>query len=495
MDSTVPLDPSLLVRLGQQEMNSERVHTHTANPDFYEHFELRAKVPGESELKVFVLDKKKSIIGEVSIDVENRWLAYCRELENTRSEFEKSGPFLGPKRPFPLEILDVRRKGSTDALGIHTGSLRVIVDLVPDDDDLLYDDVPIEDCVRIENFDIRLVIWRVEGITIFKDLSRRNDVVFEITLISTAFDGRRKQVTQRTDCHKFAQDVANFNWRMIFPISVPAYHIELLVKMIDVDNVGADSFIYSPTSYQLDHLARVSYNRQIDGEMPLPPLNLNVNFMPPKQAKTDAGQLGACIRMTWCVFTEFICCCLMDCFPQPKRRCDDDDLEDLNDFQLSPYDMADGEELDRSDEDIGTCHRCLKRFTNTLGCSKWKKPMLNNPAVLKAQVQFLPKAISEANPVGKGREEPNKNPHLPPPKDRIDWSMALKDPIEFIKILMGPDNFNCLKFCTCSIILITFCAFIALVLSQLVVAGKQVQTVQAPAVYINVPTAAPANNP
>ena len=37
----------------------------------------------------------------------------------------------------------------------------------------------------------------------------------------------------------------------------------------------------------------------------------------------------------------------------------------------------------------------------------------------------------------------------------------------------GPDNYNCIKFCCCSIILITFCAFIALVIAQLIAVNRR----------------------
>jgi len=85
----------------------------------------------------------------------------------------------------------------------------------------------------------------------------------------------------------------------------------------------------------------------------------------------------------------------------------------------------------------------------------------------------VPKSLADGEPVGDGRNEPNRNPHLPPPRDRLDWSLAFRQPFNFIRMLIGPDNYNCIKFCCCSIILITFCAFIALVIAQLIAVNRR----------------------
>ena len=53
------------------------------------------------------------------------------------------------------------------------------------------------------------------------------------------------------------------------------------------------------------------------------------------------------------------------------------------------------------------------------------------------QVQLVPKSLADGEPVGDGRNEPNRNPHLPPPRDRLDWSLAFRQPFNFIRMLIG----------------------------------------------------------
>ena len=68
-------------------------------------------------------------------------------------------------------------------------------------------------------------------------------------------------------------------------------------------------------------------------------------------------------------------------------------------------------------------------------------------------LEILPKAMAEIEKVGKGRDEPNINPHLPPPVGRFEWTV---NPCKFINQLIGP-KFR--KKCYCIIICVLLIAY------------------------------------
>lgn len=69
---------------------------------------------------------------------------------------------------------------------------------------------------------------------------------------------------------------------------------------------------------------------------------------------------------------------------------------------------------------------------------------------VRLQIEVLSKENAEKEPAGKGREDPNQDPHLPAPEGRIEFSM---NPAKMLKQLIGPDilalwrNFACCIVC------------------------------------------------
>lgn len=54
---------------------------------------------------------------------------------------------------------------------------------------------------------------------------------------------------------------------------------------------------------------------------------------------------------------------------------------------------------------------------------------------MRVQIDILPKAHAEKNPVGKARDNPNHSPHLPNPEGRLELSL---NPIKMFNQLVGP---------------------------------------------------------
>ena len=71
-------------------------------------------------------------------------------------------------------------------------------------------------------------------------------------------------------------------------------------------------------------------------------------------------------------------------------------------------------------------------------------------------LEVVPQWYADLHPVGKGREEPNMNPYLPPPVGRIRFSL---NPFTMLNQLTGPKfRKKCYMIC-CSTICIVYLIF------------------------------------
>jgi Ca2+-dependent lipid-binding protein len=80
MDSDGLSDPYVIIKLGDQVINDSRnYHQNETNCEVYKMFEMKAKLPGVSQLHVQFWDKDNyvsdDLIGETIIDLENRFFS------------------------------------------------------------------------------------------------------------------------------------------------------------------------------------------------------------------------------------------------------------------------------------------------------------------------------------------------------------------------------------------------------------------------------------
>ena len=67
-------------------------------------------------------------------------------------------------------------------------------------------------------------------------------------------------------------------------------------------------------------------------------------------------------------------------------------------------------------------------------------------------LEILPKTLADAEPLGKGRDEPNMNPYLPPPVGRLEFTL---NPCKMINQCIGPKfRRKCYCFCLLCVIVI-----------------------------------------
>lgn len=226
------------------------------------------QIPGADTINLKVMNESAlgapTIIGEVDIDVEDRWQAVIQKnlTQLTSVEWltkhlanegvdeesgEKLRPHLAPGKPFPVEFADLFHIDPDSKLRTPAGSIRYWVDLVPSEEP--YTDYDVAAARQGADFEIRVTVWNVKGVTIFMDDGQRNDLIVRGTLVVRSVDGTVTRFTRDTDCHKFSNSDANFNWRWKFTVNCPAASCSLVLQLLDSDSLTDPEPIYDPEVY------------------------------------------------------------------------------------------------------------------------------------------------------------------------------------------------------------------------------------------------------
>jgi hypothetical protein len=170
----------------------------TLNPDFYTSYEFEAMLPGDSEIQISVYDYdaigSNEIIGSTLIDIENRWLnPSWRAMPNKPMEIR------------PLKLVSSRAS---------QGSLEMWVDIFSESVAKITPRHHIEPPLP-EPWELRVIIWKTAN-CVNKDEGSSD------LYVSCQLEGNEES-KQNTDTHWKSEDgTGNFNYRMKFPLALPA---------------------------------------------------------------------------------------------------------------------------------------------------------------------------------------------------------------------------------------------------------------------------------
>lgn len=277
--------------------------------NFYQKFVFQSTFPGTALLNLELMHKgimNDTVVGSLVIDIEDRLLALkrrsFREASNEdflrkriapkqclRGKKERDltegdvgwgepidpeldqmyGTWLKPHRAFsepsPIECEKLSRLDEENAGEGRAGLLRYIIDFTPagsyvPEDPEIYGQT---------EFQVRLTVYSVENIKVFRDFGERNDVYVKANFRSQDYDGNVQSVNHTTDTHKYARKMAGFNWNMSFNCRAPSTECSVEMTLMDADKFGDNDLIYYPKYYSLDHHLWLAYKEHREGRKPL----------------------------------------------------------------------------------------------------------------------------------------------------------------------------------------------------------------------------------
>jgi len=187
------------------------------NPNFYKCYEINTLLPGDSELEIEVWDWDQvsgdDFIGKTTIDLENRLFSEAwRDLE-----------------PKPIEVRTLWHPLSSNA----QGQLEMWLEIMTPQQAATTPRVDISPPAP-RNFEMRVIIWNTKDVA-FRD-AKMSDIF--VVAYPQGID------PQKTDIHWRSENGEGmFNWRMVFPITLPFKTPRFKVQLWDKDLLNPDDVI------------------------------------------------------------------------------------------------------------------------------------------------------------------------------------------------------------------------------------------------------------
>ena len=212
--------------------------------------------------------------------------------------------------------------------------------------------------------------------------------------------------SQKTDTHFRCQTgIASFNWRMLLPLRLPTQKPVLTLQVYDKDIFSSDDYMCGAT-IDMKNILDIPKCLEI-------PMQLNRDYYHglTLEEKKSLGDI------------EF----------------------------LSPQDDEDG---------IKFWVRCYKGKKEAAGQGEKSGRVM-------VSLEILPKKFADLDKVGKGRDNPNVNPYLPPPFGRIEFTL---NPFKMMNQCVGPKfRRKCYCYCLCSLLTMYLVYSLPNILSYLLV--------------------------
>jgi len=201
--STGKSNPRVRMRMGgKTKWVKSATQYDTSQPHFFERFDLSCKIPGEARLEVQILDDNDGIdritkgnydlIGSTSIALDDR--VFSRE-------------WVGHGTRKPIE----RRRMMLPTSSHSQAGLYMWVDAVPKSQVRF----PVWDITKPpdEDFEVRIVVWKVEGIPAGDEFTDQSDLFVKLKLGNEAWS--------KTDTHLLAKKgKGSFNYRFKDPVTL-----------------------------------------------------------------------------------------------------------------------------------------------------------------------------------------------------------------------------------------------------------------------------------
>jgi len=331
------------LRLGAEVLQTQATRIKSNSPakmlGIYQSASFETIVPGAHELIVQAFAKgnfSDTLLGECKFDLEDRWLALkwkdfrCSTSEEFlrnkvsppahsrflwTSEEAKRGnlPWRAPEKPVPtgvgrgLEIRPARTSGARLPLETKTmsmkdhdvnsetraGLLRCFLDMHP------YNTPELPQRPETHSFEVRVSVFAVDNIKVYKDFGQRNDLFVQMKFRSVNMDGEESKRVEKTDIHRWANEDASFNQRFLFEMSAPCLSMGVEFSLMDFDRgVSSADLVYYPQTLSLDHHLAIAYESWTLSRETIGPVSHTVVFdsWPSTKMVLDRWRCCRCVR-------------------------------------------------------------------------------------------------------------------------------------------------------------------------------------------------------
>ena len=463
VDSNVSLEGAqVVVTLNRHDGNVSTSRFHATmlehdrqSLDVYTHASMDAVLAGEANLIIEVWSdaswsSSASKVARAQIDLEDRWFALqgrqLRQASNQQwimknlsepsfghaedtAEMIKSGrrtwtenPYLATATLQPIESVALYDADPLFA-DRQVGSMRLWVDMVEESYSL--PEVHFSTGKK-EEFEVRIRVKDVDGISVFKDFGERNDVYIKAELSIQSPGGGLQNKIFRTDTHRYAREKACFNYEWVFQVPAPTHFCSVEFFMCDEDTFGEVDEIYKSKVVSLEKFILKAQRRSMSGETVRKKVSHQVLFeTPSERTRSEDKQAPP-------EFDPRYRECRERCWRNTCGRC-------------------------------SCCFKCIKRCLIKCSwylCCCCQTPQLDDvtPAVLKLELEILSADEARLDPILR------ESQRFAEPKDRLDWTCALTQPRKFFYNYIGPRNYFQLKrFCIFSSSLICVLLLLAVI--------------------------------
>ncbi|ETW06932.1 hypothetical protein H310_03043 [Aphanomyces invadans] len=441
-------DPYLRLTLGKTRFNDRLAYKKkTLNPDFYKCYVFDTTIPGPSQLAIQVWDYDRigtdDFIGETIIDLEDRWYHRAwQDIGFKHPQLDGSGTLK------PIE----HRHLWTGKESTSQGSLQLWVDILTPAQAALYEVVNIEPPPP-QKFEVRVVIWRSEGVT-DRDMNTMNDLFVKVWM-----EGMKPQTT---DTHwRCSTGKGSWNYRLKFVVQMPMKPEfgRLTIQLWDKDLakwndlIGEAQLDLYKWIYKSFHERRTvrPFKEQNAGKGGYMGENGGEAVMEDEEDDDDGGDNGPDLENNE-QHTP-----LLDGDHKAKKKTKlggkiKHNLDKVLKKVKRSKDTLTPEERQRrrAEKESNEKDEAFQSILDMLGMgrlsddSEWLEMRYTNREAgisesmgrLGVCIHIVPEVEFLATPVGSGRDEPNINPYLPPTVGRIRFSA---NPFSMLKELLGPE--------------------------------------------------------
>ncbi|XP_019853166.1 PREDICTED: fer-1-like protein 6 isoform X2 [Amphimedon queenslandica] len=471
LDPNGKSDPYLRLSIGKCVMDdADNFVPNSLNPVFGKMFELSATLPLDHTLKIQVLDhdygSRDDFIGQTEIDIENRFISRYRASCGIPETFSKNGPNHWRDTDLPTDILDwyckvnglkepvrtangliynydeytinhtdlkpymrqhkyvgspiqqialalLRRENvlvhehvetrtleNPNQPGISQGSLRMWVDIFPKSYNL---PPPVDISPRKpEDYELRVIVYDVKDVKL-ADYNPVTDEEMSDIYVKGWLRGQEE--TQKTDVHYRSFDrEGNFNYRFVFPFQYLPAEKRIVVskrKFFDVNKTEIRALpyltiqVWDNDKFKFDdHLGTVEFD-------------------------LTAIQQGTRTSS----FLDQIMSIGSNISYSDQKSTDSSNTSSKQILTTSASKTSLNQVLNTSDSTDNLFEK--KRIR------RWWP--LADEGMIELELQILTKEEAELSPAGKGRDEPNMNPYLPPPQRPETSFFWLTSPLKTFK--------------------------------------------------------------